>query len=132
MKNRFLINILFSILIVNVSLGQNPKIKNLLPPLDIGYSGDIIARAFNKLGWHWWPSYAAIKKSKKFKKGIRPTAVEIYLNKAIKNGVIVKPNSRVLKIKLSKNKIATGVIYSNSKKERKFFLVMLDHIFWVV
>ena len=97
-----------------------PKIKNLLPPLDIGYSGDIIAKAFNKLGWHWWPSYAALKKSKKFKKGIRPTAVEIYLNKAIKNGVIVKPNSRVLKIKLSKNKIATGVIYSNSKKERKF------------
>ena len=43
-----------------------PKIKNLLPPLDIGYSGSLLAKAFNKLGWHWWPSYSAIKKSKKF------------------------------------------------------------------
>ena len=34
MKNRFLINILFSILIVNVSLGQNPKIKNLQKDYD--------------------------------------------------------------------------------------------------
>ena len=47
-----------------------------------------------------------LKNLKKYKKGIRPTAVEIYLNKAVKNGVIIKPNSRVLKIKLSKNKIA--------------------------
>ena len=97
-----------------------PKIDNLLPPLDIGYSGGLIAKAFNKLGWHWWPSYAAVKKSKKFKKGIRPTAVEIYLNKAARNGVVIKPNSRVLKIKVSKNKIATGVVYSNKKNEKKF------------
>jgi choline dehydrogenase-like flavoprotein len=97
-----------------------PKINDLLPPLDIGYSGRLIAKAFNKLGWHWWPSYAAIKKSKKFKKGIRPTAVEIYLNKAVKNGVIIKPNSRVLKIKVSKEKIATGVIYSDKKNNKKF------------
>ncbi len=102
-----------------------PKINNLLPPLDIGYSGSLIAKAFNKLGWHWWPSYAAIKKSKKFKKGIRPTAVEIYLNKAVQNGVIIKPNSRVLKIKVSKNKIATGVIYSNKKNEKKFLKASL-------
>ena len=81
-----------------------PKINNLLPPLDIGYSGNLLAKAFNKLGWHWWPSYSAVKKSKKFKKGIRPTAVEIYLNKAVKNGVIIKPNCRVLKIKLSSKK----------------------------
>ena len=73
-----------------------PKISNLLPPLDIGYSGELLAKTLNKLKWHWWPSYAAVKKSKKFKKGIRPTAVEIYLNKAIKNGDH-KPNSRVLK-----------------------------------
>ena len=102
-----------------------PEINNLLPPLDIGYSGGLIAKAFNKLGWHWWPSYAAVKKSKKLKKGIRPTAVEIYLNKAEKNGVIIKPNSRVLKIKLSKNKIATGVIYSNKKNEKKFLKASL-------
>ena len=98
-----------------------PKIDNLLPPVDIGYSGALLAKAFNKLGWHWWPSYSAIKNSKKFKKGIRPTAVEMYLNKAIKNGVIIKPNCRVLKIKTSNKNIATGVIYSN-KSNKKIFL----------
>ena len=98
-----------------------PKINNLLPPLDIGYSGNLLAKAFNKLGWHWWPSYSAVKNSKKFKKGIRPTAVEIYLDKAIKNGAIIKPNCRVLKIKMSPNNIATGVIYSD-KNNKKIFL----------
>ncbi len=102
-----------------------PRINNLQSPLDIGYSGSLIARSFNKLGWHWWPSYAAIKKSNKFKKGIRPTVVETYLNKAVKNGVIIKPNSRVLKIKISKNKIATGVIYSNKRKEKRFLKASL-------
>lgn len=97
-----------------------PKIRNLLPPLDIGYSGNLLAKAFNKLGWHWWPSYSAVKKSKKYKKGIRPTAVEIYLKKAIKNGVILKPNCRVLKIKTSSKNIATGAIYSDQNKKRIF------------
>jgi choline dehydrogenase-like flavoprotein len=97
-----------------------PKIKNLLPPLDIGYSGSLLAKAFNKLGWHWWPSYSAVKKSKKLKKGIRPTAVEIYLNKAIKNGVIIKPNCRVLKINMSPKNIATGVLYSDKNKKKIF------------
>jgi len=96
-----------------------PKINNLLPALDIGYSGEILAKTFNKLGWHWWPSYSAVKKSKKFEKGIRPTAVEMYLKKAIKNGVIIKPNSRVLKIETSSKNIATGVIYEDKSKKKK-------------
>ena len=97
-----------------------PVIKNLLSPLDLGYSGNILAKTFNELNWHWWPSYSALKKSKKFKKGIRPTAVEVYLNKALKNNVILKTNSRVLKIKTSSNDIATGVVYSNKNKEKIF------------
>tara|TARA_A100001015_G_scaffold289700_1_gene361886 strand:- start:674 stop:2251 length:1578 start_codon:yes stop_codon:yes gene_type:complete len=97
-----------------------PKINNLLPPLDIGYSGNLLAKAFNKLGWHWWPSYAAVRSSKKFSKGLRPTAVEMYLNKAIKNGVKVKSNCRVIKIKVSKKNIATGVIYFDKNNSKKF------------
>ena len=100
-----------------------PEIKNLLPPLDIGYSGRLLAKAFNKLGWHWWPSYSAVKNSKIFEKGVRPTAVETYLNKAVKNGVIIKPNSRVLKIKISSKNKATGVIYID-KNNKKIFRVV--------
>ncbi len=31
-----------------------------LPPLPLGKTGHVLARGFNKLGWHWWPSDAAI------------------------------------------------------------------------
>lgn len=37
-----------------------PPIKNLLPPVPIGAMGEVLADGFNKLGWHWWPSYSAI------------------------------------------------------------------------
>ena len=31
-----------------------------LPPLPLGESGKVLAKGFNKLGWHWWPSDTAI------------------------------------------------------------------------
>jgi len=31
-----------------------------LPPIPLGKLGDTLARGFNKLGWHWWPSDSAI------------------------------------------------------------------------
>lgn len=37
-----------------------PKRSPRLPPLPIGRLGSTAARAFNSLGWHWWPSDAAI------------------------------------------------------------------------
>jgi choline dehydrogenase-like flavoprotein len=37
-----------------------PKRSPRMPPLPIGRMGETAARAFNALGWHWWPSDAAI------------------------------------------------------------------------
>jgi choline dehydrogenase-like flavoprotein len=37
-----------------------PDIKNLLPPVPVGTMGNTLAKGFNALGWHWWPSYSAI------------------------------------------------------------------------
>jgi choline dehydrogenase-like flavoprotein len=37
-----------------------PPITGLLPPVPMGAVGEVLARGYNKLGWHWWPSYAAI------------------------------------------------------------------------
>ena len=42
-----------------------PEIKNL-PPVPLEKAGEKIANAFNKLKWHWWPSYSGIA-TKKFK-----------------------------------------------------------------
>jgi len=37
-----------------------PDIEHLLPPVPLGEVGHRLAEAFNRLEWHWWPSYAAI------------------------------------------------------------------------
>jgi choline dehydrogenase-like flavoprotein len=37
-----------------------PRRSPRMPPLPIGRMGETAARGFNELGWHWWPSEAAI------------------------------------------------------------------------
>ena len=37
-----------------------PKPERPTPPLSIGKGGELLANAFNKLGWHWWSSDSAI------------------------------------------------------------------------
>jgi len=44
-------------------LGGNPAYPYYsppLPPIPIGRLGQTLAKGFNRLGWHWWPSDAAI------------------------------------------------------------------------
>lgn len=44
-------------------LGGNPAYPDYspeLPPIPIGKLGQTLAKGFNKLGWHWWPSDVAI------------------------------------------------------------------------
>ena len=79
----------------------NPGIKNLMPPVDIGFSGELMAKTFNKLNWHWWPSYSAIKKINK-NKFEKSDVNSTYWPKAIKQGVKLKTNCRVSKIILNK------------------------------
>ncbi len=44
-------------------LGGNPAYPDYtppLPPIPIGKLGQTLAKGFNRLGWHWWPSDVAI------------------------------------------------------------------------
>ena len=44
-------------------LGGNPAYPHYepdFPPIPIGVLGSTLAKGFNKLGWHWWPSDVAI------------------------------------------------------------------------
>ena len=44
-------------------LGGNPAYPRYappLPPIPIGKLGQTLAKGFNKLGWHWWPSDVSI------------------------------------------------------------------------
>jgi choline dehydrogenase-like flavoprotein len=97
-----------------------PPMKHLYPPVPLEPAGELIAKGFNKLGWHWWPSYSALFKKKNNKNYMRSTVDVCYWPEAIKNGVKLKTNSRVIKIITDGKNKATGVIYANNKKEKKF------------
>jgi choline dehydrogenase-like flavoprotein len=37
-----------------------PPKEAVMPPIPLGRTGQVLGRAMNRLGWHWWPSDAAI------------------------------------------------------------------------
>ena len=73
------------------------NINGLKPIIPLGKVGLKLANGFNKLNWHWWPSYSAYKDNNS-QNYIRSTARNTYLNLALKNKVIIKKNSQVIKI----------------------------------
>jgi choline dehydrogenase-like flavoprotein len=98
-----------------------PKIKKLLKPVKLGLMGQKIAKAFQKLKWHWWPSYSAFSLSGKGRGKVNTinSADEKYWPEAIKNGVNLKTKCRVIKI-ISNNKgKVTGAIYFDGNDNKK-------------
>ncbi|MEG3618301.1 GMC family oxidoreductase [Magnetovibrio sp. PR-2] len=103
-----------------------PDYENLAPPLPLGPMGRRMGDAFNHLGWHWWPSYAAINTKKL---GERPSCINLgpcntgcaqgakgsvdvtYWPEAKSQGVEVRQNCAVQEILLGKNARAEGVRY---------------------
>jgi choline dehydrogenase-like flavoprotein len=103
-----------------------PPIERLFPPVPLGRMGETIGKGFNKLGWHWWPSYSAIitrpyrGREKCINLGSCNTgcaqgaksSVDItYWPYALRNGVKLKTGSRVREITVNDAGRATGVIY---------------------
>jgi len=99
-----------------------PDIKNLLKPVKLEKSGRIISKAFDKLGWHWWPSYSGIitSKFKNRKLNSKSDMNNSYWPLAIKNGVKLFVNRRVSKIKLDKKGKAIGVLYFDKNNIERF------------
>ena len=103
---------------------EYPKIKKLLPPVNLDYSGKIIHKSFKKLNWHCWPSYSGIA-TKKIKKEERlnskSDANNSYWKMALKNGVKLLTKCRAYKIKVNKYGKVTGVYYFDKLKKKKIF-----------
>jgi choline dehydrogenase-like flavoprotein len=106
-----------------------PKISGLLPPVPIGKMGQVIGEGFNKLGWHWWPSYSAIAtvefsgRSKCVNlgpcntgcaQGAKSSADVSYWPQAIRNGVRLLVESRVSHIIQNRKDEVNGVSYIDS------------------
>jgi choline dehydrogenase-like flavoprotein len=97
-----------------------------LPPLPMGLVGETMARGFNKLGWHWWPSDSAII-SQPYQgrdkclnlgpclsgcaQGGKSSTDITYWPEAIRRGVQLRTRCRVREITLNERGFADGVIY---------------------
>ena len=103
-----------------------PAKDPVMPPLPLGKSGQVLARGFNDLGWHWWPSDSAVA-SEQFDgrdkcinlgacgsgctQGAKASTDITYWPHAIRNRVEVRTRSRVREITVNDEGMATGVIY---------------------
>lgn len=104
----------------------NPDYKSLLPPVPMGPMGRAVAEGFNRLGWHWWPSYAAINTRRHGERGacinLGPCnsgcaqgakgSVDVtYWPLAKQQGVEVRTQCRVVEVTLGQRGRADGVLY---------------------
>lgn len=114
----------------------NPYYESLLPPVPLGLGGQAVAEGFNKLGWHWWPSYSAINTKKHLGRascinlgpcntgcaqGAKGSVDLTYWPLAIKQGVEVRTECTVYDIVLSDDAYSVkGIRYIDSKGEKVF------------
>lgn len=110
-------------------LGGNPAYPDYtppLPPIPIGKLGQTLARGFNALGWHWWPSDVAILsrdhdgRAKCVNAGTcdlgcatgAKASVDLTYWTMLQNaGVEIRTRARVREILLDENDMASGVLY---------------------
>lgn len=109
-----------------------PPIDGILPPVPIGQYGEEIAKAFNSLSWHWWPSYAAIATKARgdqakcinlgpcnvgCPQGAKSSVDVNYVPAAMRLGLVVYSNTVVTKI-LSKEGHVSGLVVVRDQREK--------------
>ncbi len=132
---------------VSGALGDpaHPTVKaRRMKPYPLGQAGDILARGFKKMNWHWWPTTQATITEPIANRRPCPTNCEacdggcpreaknssdvVFWPEAIRNGVVLKTRARVREVTVNKRGLADGVLYydENGKlTEQKARLVVL-------
>jgi choline dehydrogenase-like flavoprotein len=97
-----------------------------LPPVALGKLGETLAKGFNRLGWHWWPSDSAITTQEHegrapcinagtcllgCPQGAKASADITYWPAALRQGVRLQTRCRVREITVNDTGMADGVIY---------------------
>ncbi len=114
-----------------------------LPPLPLGRVGNTLARGFEKLGWHWWPSDSAIL-SQEYEgreacvnlgpclsgcpQGAKASTDITYWPAAQRRGVQVRSGCRVREITVGEDGMADGVLYHDEEgrlQEQRAEIVVL-------
>ena len=104
-----------------------------LPPVPLGKLGETIARGFNSLGWHWWPSDSAIA-TRAYEgrapcinlgpcitgcaQGAKASTDVTYWPAAVRRGVRLATRCRVREITLGADGLADGVLYYDARGRR--------------
>lgn len=106
--------------------GNPPRKKRPMPPLPLGAGGERMAKAFDRLGWHWWVSDVAITSETYRGRGAcnhcgpcdmgcprlsRASADITYWPLAIAAGVKLITGARVFEITTGSDGRATGAAY---------------------
>jgi choline dehydrogenase-like flavoprotein len=114
-----------------------------LPPVPLGKLGETLARGFNRLGWHWWPSDSAIA-TQEYEgraacinlgpcimgcaQGAKASTDVTYWPVAVRRGVELKTRCRVREITVADDGMADGVIYYDAdgvERKQKAEVVVL-------
>jgi choline dehydrogenase-like flavoprotein len=101
-----------------------------LPPVALGRLGETIARGFDRLGWHWWPSDSAIATVAHggrapcvnlgpcitgCAQGAKGSTDVTYWPAAVRRGVRLRTRCRVREVTVSPHGMADGVIYHDGE-----------------
>jgi choline dehydrogenase-like flavoprotein len=122
---------------------KSPPRNPPLPPIALGKVGNALARGFDKLGWHWWPSDSAIA-SQEYEgrapcinlspcisgcaQGAKASTDITYWPLAQRRGVQIRTGCRVREVTLRPDGMADGVLYYDAEgqlQEQKAEMVVL-------
>ena len=112
-----------------------PPKQAMMPPVPMGKSGTTLAKGFNQLGWHWWPSDTAIATApydgrdrcinlgacgSGCAQGAKASTDITYWPHAVRSGVEVRTRCRVREITVNEQGMASGVVYYDEDGVEQF------------
>lgn len=119
-----------------------PELQHVFnSPVPLGVAGEALAVGFDKLGWHWWPSYAAINTDRNIRHrlkchglgpcntgcpmGAKATAKNTYLNLGLAKRVTLVSETTVSKLIISgMRSVGVEVI----DRDRQAYKIFCDNI----
>lgn len=112
-----------------------PAKDAVMPPIPMGRTGKTLGGAMNRLGWHWWPSDAAISTQdyagrapcinlgqcgSGCAQGAKASTDITYWPEAMRHRVEVRTNARVSRVETNAERMATGVYYYDGDNREIF------------
>ena len=120
---------------INGDPANPPRKARPMPPVPIGEDGVRLAKAFDRLGWHWWPSDNYVN-SEPYRgrlacnncgntgfgcsRGAKGSTDVTYWPEALARGVELRTGARVSHINTAPDGRATGATYIDSEGEEHF------------